>query len=201
MSNNSNSGSSRTAQSGRPSVSKQRYVIEVKHDRNNSLLFGPLSATLRGRWEFHRVARFPINENSGLTALMETAPVIPGMYIWVDLEKNQGGAYDPLRETEQGRRLMTKIQSHYKTVDNRVVEPADPIEVNGMDADLLKDFLYWMVRAVEDGNAQVVGGAPELPSLEDVKKMPGKRTLNHGYTSNDETTRSFERKYEFEVPN
>ncbi|MAT51483.1 MAG: hypothetical protein CMK32_09905 [Porticoccaceae bacterium] len=163
-------------------------------------MFGPLSQRLRGRWEANKIVRFPISENSGLAGLMDAAPEIPGMYIWIDLEKRSAGAKDPLECTESGKRIMAKIQSHYKQVESAVVSPAEPIEITGMTDDQIKDFLYWMRRSVDDGHAVAVANSPELPPMEKIKQMPGRRTLNHAFPTTNPETRQFEEPYEFFVP-
>lgn len=180
--------------------SKNRYVIEVASKTNQNLRFGPLGVVLRGRWDHSRAARFPLSETAQLGGLFEAAPVIPGQHIYVDLDKSVAGAFDPLRVTESGRRMWAKIESHFRKVEGRTLQPADTIELTNLGPDQIKDFLYWMVRTVEDNKAEVVDSSARLPSLEEVKQMPGRRTLNHGFTSHDPETRRYEEQFEYAVP-
>jgi hypothetical protein len=180
--------------------SKNLYVIEVASKTNQNLKFGPLGVQLRGRWDHARAARFPLSETAQLGALFEVAPVIPGQHIYLDLDRNVAGAFDPLRETESGRRMWAKIEAHFRKAQGRNVQPAEKVEISGLSPDQRKDFLYWMVRTVEDGKAEVVDSSAPLPPLDEVKAMPGKRTLNHGWVSHDPETRRFEEQYEFAVP-
>lgn len=181
-------------------MSKEKYILEIADDKNRGVIFGPLGVRLRGRWDSAKVAKFQHSESSSLGALYERVPVIPGMFVWIDLDKKAAGAFDPLEKTDNGRKLMDSIRNHYQKNESTVVRPADEIQIENMNPDQIKDFLYWMRRILDDQKAVVVIGSSELPSLDAIKKMPGKRTLNHGWPAVDKDTRAIEEQYEFAVP-
>ena len=78
-----------------------KYVIEVASKGNKRLWFDPVKATLRGRWDVAHVAKFQSSgEFSPLNAIHETVPQIPGVHVWIDLQKGEAGYFDPLESTE-----------------------------------------------------------------------------------------------------
>jgi len=177
-------------------IAKTQYRIEVESPNNARLFFGPLARKVRGRWRAANVTHLDLAPwFKGVTSI----PEIPGECIWIDLEKREAGCVDLLSDPKNAG-LMTKLRNFFTTIGKPGITPKEPIHLRGLDANEIKDFLYWMARAVKAGHAAPVAGSPELPKLEAIKAMPGKRKLNHGYETFDHETLARQKQYEFEVP-
>jgi hypothetical protein len=158
-----------------------RITIEICGKRNQDYIFQPISEKVRGRKDS---AYFPQRGRpEGLAELLGVAPVIPGEYIMIDLDKMEGHRLDPLRETETGQQIWEQISPvirRHSLEFGNVLELRKP-SVHKLSLDdgmLVKDWLWAMARAVEGGHARVVSG--NLPTLEEISKMPGKRTRDPG---------------------
>lgn len=167
-----------------------RIVIEICGKQNQDYTFRPLEEKLRGRKDS---AFFPQRGRpAGLADLLAAAPVIPGEYIMVDLDKMEGHRFDPLRETPEGRELWEKVTPIIRRHEREfgpILELRQPaIHKLTHDGDegggLIKDWLWAMARAVQGEHARIVSG--ELPSLQQIREMPGKRTRDPGNTGAQE---------------
>jgi len=152
-----------------------RYEIEIEGEKNESTYFPPLGEVrLRGVWRSSRVAMFDKSEAMKSMSAIER---IPGYRIACDDDTFVGEVYDPLNETEDGQRVFSQVKSvieRYKEEFGEITGLRDKI-VKKLDADSLKDWLYWMRRKVEAGLAKPVAGSAELLDLETVRSLPGKR--------------------------
>lgn len=160
-----------------------KIVIEIAGDKNQDHAFRPLSEKIRGRKDS---ARFPQRGRpEGLAELLAAVTVIPGEYIMVDLDKMEGHRFDPLRETPEGQQLwqqMTPIIKRHSLEFGMILELREPsihkLSYDGEGGGLVKDWLWAMRSAVNGGHARVVSGS--LPTLEEIRAMPGKRTRDPG---------------------
>lgn len=177
-------------------IQKTRYAIEVVTSKNGRLKFMPLARTVRGRWSATNIIGLDPNEDFKRIASIGE---IPGEIIWIDLEKREAGTADQLA-LPANKGLWKTLVDFNKRVNKKDIEFKAPSVSMDMDHNQIKDFLYWMARAVKAGHAQTVPGTPELPSLEDIKKMPGKRQLNHGYETWDQETLDRQKRFEYDVP-
>jgi hypothetical protein len=156
-------------------------VIEVASELNNTLLFGPLgNMEVRGRWDFNHVAgRFT---HDSMKALNKATSVIPGECLAVDPKARTCRLFDPLRETPQGRKIWQAIKpiiERYASHFECGTSLREPIVYTDCDEDRMKTWLYYMRRAVDSGLAVVVGNR-ELPTLEEIKALPGRRECGFG---------------------
>lgn len=160
-----------------------KIVIEIAGNSNQDHTFRPLSEKIRGRKDS---ARFPQRGRpEGLAELLSAVPVIPGEYLMVDLDKMEGHRFDPLRETPEGQQLwqqMTPIIKRHSLEFGAILQLREPaihkLTHDGDGGGLIKDWLWAMARAVDAGHARVVSG--KMPTYEEIKEMPGKRTRDLG---------------------
>lgn len=160
-----------------------RYVIEVCMSRNESIVFAPTNAILRGRWDFANVADRDLSP--GLKALARNVRVIPGMCILIDTAESVGSIYDPLSETSDGRVLWTKIERIFKehAVEFGNGYTVKSAEKTSLSPNQLKDWLWAIAGFVAAGQAVLVPGSDQIPTREEIAKLPGARTrdiLNTG---------------------
>lgn len=161
-----------------------RITIEIAGDQNQGHVFAPLGEKLRGRWDTARAPRRGMSE--GLAELLSAVPVIPGECLMLEItgKKMEGRRFDPLRETPDGKQLWAKIEPiiarHQREFGNirRLREPAiHKLSEFGDDGTgLVKDWLWAMRQAVAAGHARLVDGSDELPSIEKIRAMTGKRS-------------------------
>jgi len=167
-----------------------RYIIEVAQSQNENHIFAPTRARVRGRWDFSNTAA----RNLGSEALREMArevKVIPGQHILLDTDHARGVIYDPLLDTDDGRRVWLKLKgiiSRYKHEFGSDLRPHDPSELSNLGADQIKQWL-WEMRCLLDGNqAVLVSGSDPVPSFEEIARMPGRRLrdpMNTGVQEKD----------------
>lgn len=182
-------------------IAKTRYEIEVFVGKGKdgkrmpgvcgSLAFGPAARTLRGRFESSLFATFETSEN--LRMLMSEVGDIPGEVIWCDLAKGEWGTYDPMEiadpKSPDGRKRETLrkiMKDRFTGVNDISFREAWTGKLK--TADDAKNILYWMARAVASGHAVNVNGKPTMPSLDDVRAMPGRRRVNYGMSTSDKET-------------
>jgi hypothetical protein len=153
-------------------------VIEIATDRNNNFRFAPLGQLpIRGRWDFNKVAgRF---QHEAMLAVNHVTSIILGECLAVDVKNRTCRLFDPLRETEAGRRMWAGIKpiiEQFKGHFQSGTALREPTVIRDCDEDKLKTWLYYMRRAVDAGHAQVVSNS-RLPLLEEIKALPGRREV------------------------
>lgn len=151
-----------------------KYIFEVAGPNCENLLFQVTREKLRGRWEASRVARFIPSE---AMRDLNTIPAIPGMHIVVDTSAKKAVIYDPLREDADGQRIWKQVHKVLKTHEyafGPIYDLSPPVE-RTLTADDLKTWLFSLRSAYDSGILQKVAGSDELPSVEDIRRMPGKR--------------------------
>jgi hypothetical protein len=154
-----------------------KYTIEIDGPRNERVIFAPTQSfpPLRGRWKAHAVAGR--GKSPAMNAL-SSVEFIPGICVELDTSKKQGRTFDPLRETDEGRRIWRTVKSilvDQKQDFGSGHEPWQTAVHERLDADAIKLWLWHMVQLVESGLARVVSGSDRLPSVDDVRAMPGRR--------------------------
>lgn len=158
----------------------KRITIEICSNDNNSHWFGPTGQLLRGRWTAANVARMDMHASLKKVSEM---PFIPGICLEVDLDTRTCRQFDPLRETEEGKRIwkaIAPVLAHFKGMLCREgAEPWEETKIENADLDTIKDWLYWMRRAVDNGLAVVSDKSTPLPAIDAISKMPGKRKTTH----------------------
>jgi len=195
-------------------IQRQRYAIEIcigERERGGqrlmgacggSLYFQPSGRKLRSRWTPAEFATFDCNEN--MKALMLKVGKIPGEIVWCDLTKGNScdwGTIDPLnnhkpgsQEEKTATKLKEVMQSHFG--HNSGTKFRNPVTLKLATADDEKNVLYWMARALKSGVAVEVDGSPKLPTMEEIKKMPGRRSVHFGAGSADPETKEILSRYD-----
>ncbi len=160
------------------------FEIEIAGPNNENHQFGPTKHILRGRWSAHHVAEF--SKHDALNRIHKIAPVIPGMRVRV--EKVKGGSYtcsiyDPLRDTDEGRALWEKLRPACEGTPffpgKGKIELPESVTFPMCDHDTVKTWMYAMVRVVDAGYGIITKESNPLPTLEQVKAMPGRRRREH----------------------
>lgn len=159
-------------------IVSNEIVIEIAAEKNRNFMFGPLSRLiLRGRWDFNTVAgRF---SHDAMKALSRAATIIPGECLAVDVKNRRCRTFDPLRETASGRAIWEAIKPTIAAYAGHFecgTSLREPIVYDDCSEDTLKTWLYYMRRAVDSGLARVVSNR-DLPTLEEIKALPGRREV------------------------
>lgn len=133
------------------------------------------NGVLRGRWSSSVVA---YADKSEALKSMSSVPIIPGIHIWLDVRERKAGIYDPLRDTDEGRRIWTdvkKILDRYAFAFGGPYAPWEPVTQDNLTIDDIKGWAFHMRTALDGGLAQYVPGSEQLPTIDKIKAMPGKR--------------------------
>ena len=112
-------------------------VIEMAGEKNQKFLSGSFEAVLRGR--FNTMLMRETSSNSGFSSL----PVIPGIYMALDLKKRTLRAIDPLGFPENAE-VLDVAGRIVKEVDGNRYGPADTMTRNNMDDTECKTALWEM---------------------------------------------------------
>lgn len=161
------------------------YAIEIDGPNNESLIFPPNKQKLRGRWDFSRIAR---DKSDGMKALSLACPVIPGMVVRLDTKAMTADIVDPLGVDTDGKKIFAKIVEVAKRFPGEFDETQPhPSTSHRLDYDGVKTWLFAMRTAIDCNNARRTSASESLPSIEDIREMPGKRVrdpLNSGSQEN-----------------
>lgn len=144
-------------------------TIEIGDDRNRQVLFAPTQEKLRGRW-----SNFNSNGARSMHPSLAQMPAIPGIYLRVNLAKRQLTRLDPLKDTEEGRRIWEQVQRILEadSAHFNMMKPWDKVVVDNAPENQVKTWVYWFCRLVESNQAKVISG--ELPTKEELARMPGR---------------------------
>jgi len=182
-----------------------QYMIEVCGPKNDNHSW-PMAGleSVRGRWNVANIAHRDMSP--GLAALTQAVSVIPGRYICIDTDKQEGMVVDPLAETVEGRAICAKISEVLKRFNGMLEHDtangvmAHPPVVKYLDVDGVKTWAYQMAQMVESGMAVNVPTAQPLPKSggmgraippDSIRAWPGKRDTTAGVSQGfvDEKTR------------
>lgn len=159
-----------------------KYTIEVAGPHNEYLLFQPTHERLRGRWDNALVGH---RDKGEMMKGLSRVHIIPGLYISLDTDKREGCRFDPLNTTEEGKRIweqVSQVVREHKTEFGGEQKPWEPALYRDLTADQIKDWLWAMTSAFNAGYVRLVAGSPPLPTLDQIRKLPGKRTRDPGNT-------------------
>lgn len=165
------------------------YQIEVCGPRNEYVFFPPVPSVvnhrggLRGRWDFGKTAHRDKGEGSWLKELAYEVQQIPGIVIAVNTTKMQGLVYDPL-SVAPGAAILQKVNELRRRIEGAgyEIQGAWPRVDRKLDVNTLKEWLYWMRRILDRGEAEIVPGSGQIPTLEAIQAMPGRRRADPYYT-------------------
>jgi hypothetical protein len=150
------------------------YEIEVAGRANQNLLFAGNSQVLRGRWDAANVSH--LEPSAELRQLHGITNVIPGIRIQIDEKRQLIRVHDPLETTEDGKAILAKIRAFFAANKGKFEDgKATPESTDEWTKDNVKNWLYWMRRALDAGHAIKTPESESLPSLAAIRAMPGKR--------------------------
>jgi hypothetical protein len=157
-------------------IDRVRFEVEVSSDCNGSLLFTPATKKLRGAWRNSEASRFEAGKD--IRQMAYAVGDIPGIRIFVDLAQDKCGYYDPLLADKRYEDLAAKLQEYLKKTP---LGPSNGVSftkaylIEKPTPTNLKTWLHWMRQALDSKYVEVPTGKPDLPSLDDIRKMPGRR--------------------------
>lgn len=157
-------------------------TIEVNESRNNNVMFLPLSENLRGRWDAHR-----LNPGDQSIAGLHRIPVIPGLHVSVIAADRMCRVDDPL-EMPGNRQLLAEINSVHKQIFKRELTFKSAVVRQPVDDDEMATWVYWMMRLVKGGLANVVTGS--LPRSDDelAEWFPGAKVRRKFFNAVEQMT-------------
>lgn len=152
------------------------YTIEFVNDGNSGHIWAPSNERIRGRFSFANVAHRDIGSDA-LKEMSRSIRFVPGQYVQIDTEQFIGRVIDPLGETRDGKETWDKIDTIIRRHIGEFGSPMKPIPLTEvkLSVNQMKEWLYEMARCIETGKAQVVPGSDEILTVEQARKVPGKR--------------------------
>ena len=152
-----------------------KYAIEIASSGNDSIIFNPLGIRLRGRFDSKNTA---IKKNLDFQrTLFSLVPIVPGIIIELDISKKEGRTLDPLKETEQGRAILEKINALFERNSALTGGKKKAWETSTykLNTDSVKEWAFHMRNLVDGGYAIVVPNSSPLPESEEIAAgWPGK---------------------------
>lgn len=170
------------------------FSIEIAGPRNECVLFTPTGETIRGRWDFRNTAHRDLGE--ALKHVFIAAPIIPGMILRIDTDARSAKRIDPLKETEEGKAILAKINAvflMYKQVFGGPKEAHETVEYNELTTDQIKEWVFYIRSLLDNKMATLIPGSDTPPTLLQIRKeWPGKRRkdpLGNNRDDDDDSTR------------
>lgn len=174
-----------------------KYVLEIAAGDvpgmtgNEAATFAPLGKErLRGRWNASKVAhRDKQRGNVGaLQRELSQIESIPGLFLALDTDKMEAARFDPLRETEDGKKLWARITAIYRKHLSNEPRLLEPQFIRNMSADDVKTWAWCLRELVDCHLAQYATGSERLPDKDTIAQTwPGKRMRDPGNTLISET--------------
>jgi len=102
---------------------------------------------------------------------------IPGQHVAVDTDKMEGVIFDPLGSPthEVLWENMERIMDSHKQEFGAGKKKPKPTSKVALTADTLKDWLWEMLCIVEAGQGVLASGSDQLPTRDEIAKLPGRR--------------------------
>jgi hypothetical protein len=162
-----------------------QFVIEIAGPKNENVIFSPTRTKVRGRWDnaktMHR------DRGEAMKKLAMAAPSIPGKCILLDTDKMVGEIFDPLKDTREGQVALQAIKQvfkEYSTEFGTATPEGHPRETYPkLTPDDVKTWAFYMRNLLDTKMAEVVAGSAKLPTIDEIRKWPGRRLrdpLNDG---------------------
>lgn len=156
---------------------EKRYTIEIANQGNSPVTFPPTKTKLYARWDYANCLNRTIGSAGHKALAMEFRDGIPGMCVQLDLATFTGRIFWPQSLDGEGEEIKKRMAAVYKAHPVELGKPPtfDPPAEFKLDADGMKAWLYNMRRIVDQKLGKFVAGSDEdLPSLAEVKGLPGK---------------------------
>lgn len=168
--------------------------------------FPPLNTTYRGRVTAAIYSAHDMSER--MRSFFRRFREVPGVRIWIDFSKKDGqkgpfaryGVYDGLdaKAFESDRdRILDFFSKEFES--GKKVTTTKAVEGDLTNYDRIKDFLYWMRRAVDAGYAFVPDHKEPLPKMDRIVEMYGRRMVPGVQGSSDKETKRILAEYDHYV--
>ncbi len=155
-----------------------KYKIQIVGPKNERVAFPPVGKVLRGAWYSHVVA---MKDKAAPMKELSQIPEIPGMIVAIDTSKDsegrsKGAILDGLT-SPKGKAVQERLAEIFQRNTAQLGSNYAPSEREEYELydDEVKDWMYWMRRLVDLGLAEKYGNDPDLPTLDEIRGMAGKR--------------------------
>lgn len=179
------------------------------HEQCSRLFFYPLHRVVRSRLMSSVYTAYDISER--MRSFFRKFREVPGESVWVDFSRaksSQGvlavmGSVDLLSVHPQRDEIVRFYKDNFMSLGGgsaagEITFPKTT-EREIKKHDELKDLLYWMRRAVDDGKAVVCPKSSSLPTMDKIIAMPGRRSVPGMANTVDKETREILSEYDFYV--
>ena len=156
--------------------------------KNNYLLFKPLGIVLRGRWDNSR-----IQADYDYESPYRFMPIVPGMYICLDVKARTLRAVDPLSFDENAELLSQVQASAHK--DQGEVGPSPESRLDRLGDTEIKTALWEMYQHLEEKHCRLVRG--EMPRRDEILALPGQLILRRSEAGR---TRDYDPEFDLNKP-
>ena len=158
-----------------------KYSIEIAGSNNEQQLFSPAGCIVRGRWHVSNVSS---REQSIAMRALNKVVEIPGQIITLDVRNRTGEITDPLLTKEGALKFkeMNKIFEEFQEAHGGKKSLEENKIFKDLTIDEMKTWLHHMRQIIDNNMGEKVSGSHDLPSLDKIAKMPGKRTRDPGNT-------------------
>ena len=159
------------------------FTVEFGDDncRNFCITCPPLQGQeIRGRWDTSKMASRPQGMRDLGTAGNRIPTPIPGARLAVDVRRKKCRLFDPLKETDEGRKILERYNNIAKGIPalKKDCQPFDAIEYNDLDDDTIKTILYDLKRKLVSKCVTCVDG--DFPTLEQIESLKGHELYDPG---------------------
>lgn len=158
-----------------------KYIIEISGPKNEQQYFTPANTLVRGRWH---VANVSTREQSVAMRALNRVTEIPGQRIELDVNQRTGKITDPLRDDPDGKekfKVLNEIFDEHQEAHGGPKDlPAEKVYKN-LSVDEIKTWLHHMRQILDNKMAMSIGNR-NLPKIETIASMPGKREKDPGNT-------------------
>lgn len=158
------------------------YEIEIAGPKNEQQFFSPTQSIVRGRWH---VANVSTREQSTAMRDMNRVNEIPGKRISLGIKKRIGKITDPLLTSKEGVekfKEINKISTEHQESLGGEKKLEEDQEFKNLTLDEIKTWLHHMRAIIDNKMGQKTENSLQLPSLEKISTMPGKRIKDPGNT-------------------
>jgi hypothetical protein len=143
-------------------------TIEIGTNRNQNVAWPMTRDILRGHWQKAHLL------HQELTEVTTLIPDLPGQRIKISAARATAWILDPLNLPEFAVTMakLNFVLGAEPALTGGKVKPATDTEHGNLTPTLIKSWLYWMRRLVDEGKGHVVEG--KLPTLAEIAELPGK---------------------------
>lgn len=167
-----------------------QFTVEFADDwcRNFTITTPPIAGqNIRGRWDTSRMARRPQRMRDLGNAGNRIPSPMPGAMLRVDVRRKKAVLFDPLVETDDGKKILAEYNAVIKSIpalrigDDKI-SGFEAIEYELSD-DQLVTLLYELLRKKDSKCIDVIEG--ELPTAKQIESLDGHELYDPSNNSDD----------------